>query len=60
MRDDDDNDDCAAIGGMIIGTGNRSSRGKPDPVSLCPLQIPHDLTWDQARDAAVGSQRLTA
>jgi hypothetical protein len=29
-------------------------------VPLCPPQIPHDLTWDRTRAAAVGSQRLTA
>jgi hypothetical protein len=32
------------FGGMIIGRGNRSTRRKPAPVSLCPPQIPHDLT----------------
>jgi hypothetical protein len=29
-------------------------------VPLCPAQIPHDLTWDRTRAAAVASQRLTA
>jgi hypothetical protein len=29
-------------------------------VPLCPPQIPHDLTWDRTRAAAMGSQRLTA
>jgi hypothetical protein len=29
-------------------------------VPLCPPQIPHDLTWDRTRAAAVGIQRLTA
>jgi hypothetical protein len=33
----------------------RSTRRKPAPVSLCPPQIPHDLTWA----ATVGSQWLT-
>jgi hypothetical protein len=33
-----------------------STRTKPAPVPLCPLQIQHDLT----RAAAMGSQRLTA
>jgi hypothetical protein len=51
-----DDGDCGAIGGMNIGRGNRSTRRKPALVSLCPPQIPHD----QARAAAVGSQRLTA
>jgi hypothetical protein len=32
---------------------------KPAPVPLCP-QIPHDLTWDRTRAAAMGSRRLTA
>jgi hypothetical protein len=29
-------------------------------VSLCPPQIPHELTWDQTRAAAMGNQWLTA
>jgi hypothetical protein len=36
-------DGCGAIGGMQIGRGNRSTRRKPAPEPLCPLQIPHDL-----------------
>jgi hypothetical protein len=55
-----DNDDYGAVGGMRIGRGNRSTRRKPAPVLLCPPQIPHDLTSDRTRAAAVGSQRLTA
>jgi hypothetical protein len=39
----DDDDDCAATGGMRIGRGNRSTPRKPALVSLCPSQIPHDL-----------------
>jgi hypothetical protein len=57
---DDDDDDYGAVGGMRIGTGNRSTRRKPAPVPHCPPQIPHDLTWDRTQAAAVGSQRLTA
>jgi hypothetical protein len=53
-------DDYGADGGMRIGRGNRNTRRKPAPVPLCPPQIPHDLTWDRIRAAAVGSQRLTA
>jgi hypothetical protein len=53
-------DDYGAVGGMRIGKGNRSIGRKPAPVPLCPPQIPHDLTWDRTRTAAVGSQRLTA
>jgi hypothetical protein len=55
-----DDDDYGAVGGMRIGRGNRSTRRKRAPVPLCPPQIPHDLTWDGTRAAAVGSQRLTA
>jgi hypothetical protein len=50
-----DNDECAAIGG-ILGRGNRSIQRKHAPLPLCPPQIPCDLT----RAAAVGSWRLTA
>jgi hypothetical protein len=46
---------------------NEDWQGKPKysektcpSVPLCPPQIPHDLTWDRTRAAAVGSQRLTA
>jgi hypothetical protein len=53
-------DDYGAVGGMRIGRGNQSTRRKPAPVPLCPPQIPHGLTWDRTRAAAVGSQRLTA
>jgi hypothetical protein len=55
-----DNDEYGAVGGMRIRRRNRSTRRKPAPVPLCPPQIPHDLTWDRTRAAAVGSQRLTA
>jgi hypothetical protein len=55
-----DDADYGAVGGMRIGKGNRSTRRKPAPLPLRPPQIPHDLTWDRSRAAAVGSQRLTA
>jgi hypothetical protein len=55
-----DDDDYGTVRGMRIGRGNRSTRRKSAPVSLCPPQIPHDLTWDRTRAAAVGSRRLTA
>jgi hypothetical protein len=55
-----DDDDYGAVGGMRIGRGNGSTRRKPAPVPFCPPQIPHDLTWDRTRAAAVGSQPLTA
>jgi hypothetical protein len=51
-----DEGDCGTIGGMKIGRGNRSTRRKPAPAPLCPLQIPSD----QTRAAAMGSQRLTS
>jgi hypothetical protein len=38
-----DIDECGAAGGKN-GKGNRSTRRKPDPVPLCPPQIPHDPT----------------
>jgi hypothetical protein len=55
--------DCGAIGGGwggTIGRGNWSTQRKPAPVSLCPPQIPHDLTQARTWSAAVGSQWLTA
>jgi hypothetical protein len=48
------------FGGMKIGRGNRSTCGKPTPLSLCPPQIPDDVIWDGTRAAAVGNRRLTA
>jgi hypothetical protein len=50
--------DDGEIGGMI-GRGNRSTRKKPAPVSLCPPQNPH-AARTRTRAAAVGSQRPTA
>jgi hypothetical protein len=55
-----DDGDCAAIGGMRIGRGNRSTRKKPTPVPPCPPQILHDLTRARTRAAAVGIWQLTA
>jgi hypothetical protein len=43
----------------MIGRGNRSTRRKPAPVTLCPPQTPH-AARTRTRVAAVGSQRLTA
>jgi hypothetical protein len=51
--------DCGEIGGMKIGRGNRSTRRKPAPVPLCPLQTPHAARMG-TQPTAVGSQRLTA
>jgi hypothetical protein len=42
-------------GGMKIGRGNRSTRGKP-----APAQIPLDQTRARTPGVAVGSKRLTA
>jgi hypothetical protein len=47
--DDDDDDKLGAFDGIIIGRGNRRTRRKPAPVSLCPPQIPHDLTQARTR-----------
>jgi hypothetical protein len=51
--------ECGAVSEMTIDSGNWNTRRKPAPVPLCPLQIPHDLTWPGTRTAAVGSQCLT-
>jgi hypothetical protein len=34
--------DYGEIGGIKINRGNRSTRRKPAPATLCPPQIPHD------------------
>jgi hypothetical protein len=60
MIDDDDDDGCAEVGGIKIDKGKRGTRRKPDPVSLCSPQIPHDLNWARTRAAEVGNRRLTA
>jgi hypothetical protein len=54
-----DDNECETVGGMRIGRENSSIRRKPAPVPLCSPQIPHDLTWDRTRTAAVGSRRAT-
>jgi hypothetical protein len=43
--------ECGAVGGLRIGRGNGSTRREPDPVPLCPPQIPHDLTLDRTQGA---------
>jgi hypothetical protein len=45
---------------MKLTGENRSTRGKPVPVSLCPPQIPHGPTRDRTRSSAVRGWRLTA
>jgi hypothetical protein len=52
------NDECGAVGRMKISKANRSTWRKLTLVSLCPRQIPHDVTWAQTRAAAVESWRL--
>jgi hypothetical protein len=54
-----DDDDCGSIC-VIIGREERSSRRTLAPVSLCPPQIPYDLTGARTMAAAVGSRRLGA
>jgi hypothetical protein len=51
--------DDGEIGGVMIGMGNRSTRRKSTPMSLCPSQTPHAVQT-RTRAAEVGSQRLTA
>jgi hypothetical protein len=51
-------DECRAVGG-IIGRGNRSTRRKPTPVTLCPSWSPHDLNRDRTQAAAMGFMRLS-
>jgi hypothetical protein len=45
---------------MRIDRRNRTTGRKAAPVPLRPPLIPHNLTWDQTRAAAMGSRRLTA
>jgi hypothetical protein len=53
-------DDYGAVGGMITDRENRSTRRQPASVPPRPPQIPHDITLDRTRAAAVGSRRLSA
>jgi hypothetical protein len=53
-------DQHGAFGGMNIVRGNRSTRRKHAAMPLCPPQIPHDLTLDRNRVAALEDRRLTA
>jgi hypothetical protein len=52
--------DDGKFGGIKIGRGNRSTRRKPAPASLCSPQITLDQTRARTRAAAVGSQQLTS
>jgi hypothetical protein len=40
--------------------GKRKNPDKPVPVTLSPLQIPHELTHAQTRASVVRGQRLIA
>jgi hypothetical protein len=42
-------DECGTAGGMRIGRGNRNTRRKLAPVSLCPPQIPQYLGLNPGR-----------
>jgi hypothetical protein len=42
-------DECAVLGGMRIGRGNRNTRRKRVPMTLCAPQIPYDLNWNATR-----------
>jgi hypothetical protein len=42
--------DDGEFGGMKIGKGNRSTRRKPAPASLCPPQIPFHQTRARTGD----------
>jgi hypothetical protein len=44
---------------MRPGRKNQNSRRRPALMSLCPLQIPYILTWNQTQAAMVGRQWLT-
>jgi hypothetical protein len=50
-------DECGAVGVMIIDRRKRSTRRKPAPMPLRP-QIPYDLLWARTRTAALGCRRL--
>jgi hypothetical protein len=50
-------DETRAVGGFIIGRGNRGIRRKPAPEPLCPPQIPYDLVWDRRRAAEMRNQQ---
>jgi hypothetical protein len=55
-----DDGDCEAIGGMNIGRGNRSTRRKPAPAPLCPLQIPYEQTCARNPGRRGGKPALAA
>jgi hypothetical protein len=56
---DDDDEECGAVGGMIIGRGNRSTRIKPAAAPLCPPLIPYDHTRARTRPGKPETNRLS-
>jgi hypothetical protein len=48
--------ECGTVGEMRTSWGNQSTLRNPVPVSLCPPQIPHDMTWDGTQVAMMRSQ----
>jgi hypothetical protein len=52
--------ECGKIGTVRTGRGNRSTRRKPAPVSLLPLQTQYGLARDRTQDNALRSRRLSA
>jgi hypothetical protein len=60
--DDCDNmmiNEYGEFSGMRIGSRNGSIQRKPDPVPLCPSQLPQkNLNWVLNRASEMGSQRL--
>jgi hypothetical protein len=48
------------IGGMRLGKGNQSTRGKSFLFPRCSLSISHDAACDQTLVTAVGIRRLAA
>jgi hypothetical protein len=43
------------VGGVRIRKENRRTRIKPSSLTLCPPQIPRDVTWDRNRAVAAES-----
>jgi hypothetical protein len=58
MMDDDDGDECGAVGGMIIGRGNRSILRKPAPMPHCLPQTLHILKGHRTQVALVESRQI--
>jgi hypothetical protein len=40
-----------SIGGMKLTGENEVLEEKPVPVSICPPQIPHGMTWGRTQDS---------